>query len=70
MDTQNNDGSELSLRQQFRNLDLLGFETSAVGRAIGELCYSRPEAFNRLVEAISQGNPPLKNQILRHWGIR
>lgn len=70
MDTQNNDGIELSLRQQFRDLNLLGCELSVVGRAIGALAYSRPEAFIRLVEAIAQANPPLKNQILRHWGIR
>lgn len=70
MGTQDNARDKFTLRQHFRDADLLGYEPANINRAISEFAYTEPEAFKALVKAIAPTNIALENQILRSWGIR
>lgn len=70
MDTQNNAGSSMSLRQQLCDLNLYGRESTEVIREIRQFAYVSPIGLTVLVEALTQGNPSLKGALLRHWGVR
>lgn len=69
MDAQDHDGSSLSFGQFIRDFDILG-RASTFDSEFRTFAYTQPEALAALAQAIAQGNSSLKNQILRHWGIR